>query len=1384
MGDTANYVLTLDKTNYTGWMDSIKYVARSKNCWEIMNGEEPCPTPFYSNGEETESSKSNIRNWVKRDAIACTLIINSTASFEGMSAVLAPHETSFAKFKAAQAKVEGFAASNDHAALCQYSSLRFTSTHTIETYFLELNKILKMLRFHDCAPTDKAIVAKVITDIPSDYDTYKDQVNADLFEGRVPNLKTMEHCLKMREQGIKQNKKVPNPVLAVKPNNKRKFKKRTLICYDCRGRGHTSKYCRKSQQNQHQQNNQHQNNQFPNFTSNNNNNNSNSNRNFNNNRNFNSNNRNFNNNNGSNNFNNNNNNRFNNQNQNNNRYRPRNNNNRSNRVLVTEPDVEINETNNNNQNNDIPSMFNAACVFVKETKSSEWLLDSGASFHLTSNIENFQELEELEKPISFTSAGDKKFDGIAKGTIHVECYNGREWKPSKINNVYYAPEMGNFNLFSWGQALESGCGLSSEKNATFIYNTKTKEKIVTADKVGNIIHLHMRVIKPIRHIALVTQSYTLMDWHKKLGHINVHKIVEMSKSGLLPPINDSSDLSKFTCEGCIKGKLARKPFKTREIRQFEVGESFHTDLMGPSEIDSLCGKRYTVVCKDEMSSYRVLFFIERKSEVVNSLKAYIAYVHKKTGNKVKVMRSDNALELTGSSFEEYLRENNITHELSAPYVPQQNGLVERENRTLTELARSMLLDVNVPKFLWIEALSTAAYILNIVPNKKQNNISPYELWEKKKPTYKHLIKFGSLVYGRVHESLRKKWDSKARPYISVGYTRTPENIKVYCPKSNAISIIRDYKEVRNEQDINEVIEQAMNLDYKYCDEYEKLDKEIDRVEKDAINDQNNDPTESDDEIETNHKQPESTSDVSLINLALNTILKDIEPNTYEEAVASLDRSKWLEAMKEELNSLVKNKTYDLVTLPKDKKAIECRWVFRIKRNKDGSIERYKARLVARGYAQRSGIDYFETFSPVARYDSIRAILAITAQFQMHLVQFDVKTAFLYGNLEEEIYMCQPPGFHDKTNKVLKLKKGLYGLKQAPRQWNERISSFFKKHHYIQSLSDNCVYSKCDGDSLTIIVIYVDDGLVSSNDKSELSSICNLLKKEFELKVHAPQVFVGMEITQSSDRSLISIRQSHYIKVLLKRFKMDDCKPVTTPGDTNKQLYPSDKESNAKIPYQEAVGALLYLAIISRPDIAFQVNKASQFNSKYNETHWVAVKRIFRYLKGSIDTGIHYTKVSKEFTLIGYADADYAGDLAVRKSTSGFVVTLGDSAISWGSRLQKSVAQSTTEAEYVAIAECTKDILWYIQLFKDLSVHLKLPITINSDNKGAILLTQNNVFHKRTKHIDVRFHAIRDYQSKGLIRVAFVGTEDQPADMFTKTLCSTKLEPCKQKINVA
>jgi len=264
-----------------------------------------------------------------------------------------------------------------------------------------------------------------------------------------------------------------------------------------------------------------------------------------------------------------------------------------------------------------------------------------------------------------------------------------------------------------------------------------------------------------------------------------------------------------------------------------------------------------------------------------------------------------------------------------------------------------------------------------------------------------------------------------------------------------------------------------------------------------------------------------------------------------------------------------------------------------------------------------------------------------------------------------------------------------------------------------------------------------------------------------------------------------IRDRKYIMDILKRFNLSECKPVLTPGDSSLKLTASEsiKEDDLKLPYQECVGALLYLSLATRPDITFQVAQASKFNSCYSEIHWKALKRILRYLKGTQDLGIIYRTSGDNLDLKGFCDADYASDALTRKSTTGYVVTINGSPTSWCSRLQQSVAQSTTEAEYVAIAECSKDIIWYQQLFAELNIKNEKPTTIFSDNQGAILLTKNSIFHKRTKHIDIRFHFIRELQNDGRIKVKYVPTKEQPADMLTKSLCSPSLAICKRLLNI-
>lgn len=1374
MGSKDISVVKLGASNYLMWKQSLEAYCEAKAVWEIVSGEFVKPTR-PAEGEGEDDLAIDISNWKRKDALARSIIMSSMT--EGYEHLVLNQNTAFEMYMNIVNAKEKRTTSNVWQNRRKLTDLKFTQSHTVSSYFSELETCVRQLSDLGIVTDEGQLIIKILDDLPYQYESFRQTIDMQIIAGSNINVKDLKTSLLLAEARLNANKKeTKGEALVSASNNKTKSRNFEKRCWECNGKGHTRSSCRKFLSNQNSNNFRANNNSNNNFNPNNN---FNHNNNYRPNNNFN--NRNFNNNRMHSNFNRPRSNSFDNRGRNNfsnNRNFNQNGQNRNHAQNSNFANNAQNNVNNNYQNGGHTNGSNNSFALTAGSNSdvqTEWLLDTGASFHLTSNIKNFNNLQELEAPIPLTIGDGKQIEAIAKGDCSVECFNGKNWVKGQLTDVLFVPDLGNFNLFSWGQCKTKGYGLRSIKDSTEIFDPKTGETIVIAEEHGNTFKLALKILTPNTFKVLAAKAYNLMDWHRRLAHVNVYKIMEMSKQGLLPPIVTDINLSDFVCDGCIKGKMHRQPFKSRPKRVFQTGEAMHCDLQGPMEVPSLGNSQFVLVIKDEASSFRNLFFLKHKSDAINSLTAYVDYVERKTSNKVKIMRSDNGGEFIDVRVKSLLRNKNIVHELSAPYTPEQNGLIERENRTIVELARSMLQDMNLPKFLWAEAMHVAMYVLNLLPTKQNNNLSPFELWYKKKPNYEHLRVFGSVVYAKVPDATRKKWDAKARKYIFIGYTYTPENYKIFDPRSNSIFISREVKFVDSTNNIEEAIKQVQTESIRNLSEMCQ-DEETDEMNEEDL------PTNETVNVDDTNEQEVNDKQIDIINLALQAIEKSNEPTTYEEAMASPDRSLWLEAMKEELKSFKKNDVYTITTLPQGKRPIDCRWVFRIKRKADGSIERYKARLVAKGFAQKSGVDYFETFSPVARYDSIRAILAITAFNKMFLKQFDVKTAFLYGDLEEEIYINQPPGFADNSNNVLKLKKGLYGLKQAPRQWNEKVKSFFNKHNFTQTKADNCVYVK-NSDHLTICVIYVDDGLISSTSEQELLDISNALQQTFEMKFGEPSVFVGMEINQSSDRSVISIKQSHYIKQLLKRFGMQDCKPVVTPGDTNVKLIASEEEPSTKIPYQEAVGALLYLSIISRPDITFQVNRASQFNARYNQSHWIALKRVFRYLAGTVETGIVYCPKPEDFELIGYADADYASDSVTRKSTSGFVVTLGNAPISWASRLQKSVAQSTTEAEYVAIADCTKDILWYIQLCKELNIPIQPPIRIMSDNQGAILLTKNSVFHKRTKHIDVRFHAIRDYQEQGLIKVYYTPTDQQPADMLTKSLCSPSLIKCKEYLNI-
>lgn len=514
-----------------------------------------------------------------------------------------------------------------------------------------------------------------------------------------------------------------------------------------------------------------------------------------------------------------------------------------------------------------------------------------------------------------------------------------------------------------------------------------------------------------------------------------------------------------------------------------------------------------------------------------------------------------------------------------------------------------------------------------------------------------------------------------------------------------------------------------------------------------------------------------------------------DPTSYTEALSRPDRKHWVAAMREEIQALEENRTWNLTTLPKDRRAIRNKWVFKTKRRADGTVERYKARLVVKGCSQRPGIDYDEVYSPVVRYSTIRYLLGLAVKHDLDIDQMDAVTAFLQGKLKDEIiFMDQPEGFEGDKKKVCQLRKALYGLKQSSRVWNSQLDEKLKAFGLQRSAMDACLYFWLDGETMLFVTIYVDDFLIFTNDGELKRKLKNFLNDQFKMKdLGEASLCLGLKITRDRRNGKLWIDQEHYVKSILERFNLANCNPVSTPADASlklsKQMSPTTQteiDEMKQIPYQEAVGCLTYLAQATRPDISFAVNQVSQFNSNPGLTHWSAVKRIMRYLRGTSGFRITYSK-DHDSELTGFTDADWGGDTDTRKSTTGYIYTFMGGAVSWNVKRQLSVAISSCEAEYLAMSRTVQEALWWrsfqSQIFGQDS------ITIRCDNQSAICIAQNEGYNPRTKHLDIKYHFVKDAVNQGAIRVEYINTKQQPAVGLTKPLMTQKLELFRNFIGV-
>ena len=1321
----------LDSTNYQTWKSRMRYVLEDKDIWEVVSGEEEQPTI----GEEEEDDTA-LKEWKKKDKKARTTIGLALSDSELLR--IDDAETSHQAWQLIRDAHEMNAPPRRMYLRQQFFTERFREdSETMQEYIDKMLRISNQLKAIGSVQTDEDMAVQLLFSLPESYANLVVALTArdDMPSAEQVRSRLLQEERRRKSPGTQQEVQQEGTALYVKQKGNKKQQSKTenqqgsgeranknVKCFHCGKLGHRIANCRKK----------------------------------------------------------------------------------------------IAEDKSKNGSSD-KSLIAAA--FRLGTDTNSWFVDSGATGHFSSRREWFYEYTPTQES-EIVIANGATITVMGKGNIKVQLEVDGKLSNATIKDVSYVPNLYG-NLISVTRLTAQGNKVVFEKGLCRIFD-KNGEPLALAEAEGNLYRLKAHV-QEVRDAAKLTSAFKANTslWHRRLGHLSESGIKQLATKNLVSDLDIDNDDNLPLCEGCIFGKQHRSPFpKKGATRAKEILEIVHTDVCGPMESTSYGGSRYFVTFIDDKTRKMFIYFLKTKDEVFNTFQDFKAFAEKQTGKNIKILRSDNGGEYISRAFDGFLKSQGIRHHTTVAYTPEQNGVAERANRTIVERARSMLHDQSLPHELWAEASSTAVYLINRSPTKALTDMTPEEAWTGTKPSISHLRTFGCRAYAHVPKQKRSKFDRKAIECIFVGYPDNVKGYKLFNPDTKTVINSRDvtFDELGDQEPPNLDSSKA-NLqgpqrvvvslpDTPSDDDAHTDDARGDDASGDDANGDNDNSDDDDGHYDSDGRGNFDEDDDTIVDdeepegATINeprrsgrerrppsrfsdyiylTGYTEEEPTTYAEAISRSDSKQWEQAARTEYDSLITNKTWKLVDLPPGRKAIGCKWVFKIKYDSSGKLERYKARLVAKGYSQTQGIDYNETFAPVAKFNSIRTLIALAAEHDLELHQMDVKTAFLNGHLDEEIYMEQPEGFSKKNqeHKVCKLSKSLYGLKQAGRSWYQMIDANLTDLGFERTSADVCIYHFQKDGVLMVVALYVDDLLLLSNNLGALDDLKKKLGKRFDMKDLGPAQFIlGIQIRRNRVKKVISISQEQYIDNILKRFGMEDCKPIATPLDANTKFSSTMSPSSDKdflemkeIPYQQAIGSLMYAMLGTRPDIAFAVGALSRFSSNPGMHHWQGVKRIFRYLKGTKAQCLRFQADKKE--LVGYCDADWGGDRDDRKSTGGYAFLLAGGAISWSSKKQPTVALSTTEAEYMAVSQGTREAIWLRRLLHELGFGAAGPVRIFNDNLGCVALTRNAVYHARTKHIDIQHHFVREKVECQEVDVRSVGTDGMVADIMTKGLGKPK-----------
>lgn len=1032
-----------------------------------------------------------------------------------------------------------------------------------------------------------------------------------------------------------------------------------------------------------------------------------------------------------------------------------------------------------------PKLFKELAFFANN--STTWVLDSGASRHICSNRALFQSLEPTNITLEWGKASEIPVK--EKGEIRVK-FNSTSLITT-IKDCLYAPELG-VNLLSLGLLTDKGFSVEFKGKDCLI--KIGKDLLFKGNKSSNVFVLDTTPILPVKQSNAKAYSTTTTTsakiWHDRLGHAGKNSLAKLPENSLGVSIKPKDNLpTLYDCEVCVQAKGTQSISRQPSTKAEDLLEVVFSDICGPISPTTLSKYRYFSTFLDSYSKWVEVVLLRTRDEVLNAFKVWLKREENQSRKKLKRFHSDNALEYLSAEFKEFTKELGIIHTNSAPRTPEQNGSAERINLTLLNKVRTALISSGLPKYLWGEALESMAYIYNRTPHSALGFKTPYELKYKSKPDLTSLKIWGSLTYSLDKRNNLKKLDPRTNAYVLIGYGSNQYKLLDISKKATFYSrdvyvlegkFLKDrdnleHLDISKELEVSNDSIEAMPepLELEDLNIRDKLPIEDPKPLKEPL--ERYEPDESD-------ELPPSFLDELVEAAALHTNVLD-QPSNIKEVRSSPNADKWLAACTAELEELKRQNTWTLVPRPSNRKILKGRWVLRTKPNiEDPSKPKYKARWVAKGFLQRFGLDFNETYANTVNPISYRLFLALAALLDYEIKQWDIKSAYPNAPVKETIYVEQPTSFEDTTKPdyVCLLNKALYGLKQSAREWEHFLRDMLSKHGLEPLKIDQSVYISTKENQFLVVITYVDDMLIISNSTSTIKDLYAFLSTYVTVTdLGDVQTFLGIDIVRDRPKKSIYLSQKSYTDKILAKYARKGGRNVDTPCLIGQKLEHNTAEPDPSLTktYQKELGSLMYLMTKTRPDLAYPIGLAARFMSNPNLGHHKALDRIWKYLENTRDLGLYFQS-DKNPKIVGFCDSDWGGDLGTRRSTTGYLFTLNGTAISWNSKLQRTVALSSCEAEYMSFKEAILEQLFIASIISEvpkLGSMFSDNKTLYTDSKSAIELAKNPIFHSRTKHIDIQYHFIRENVSNSLINLVYMPTDLQLADPLTKPLDGNKFK---------